>query len=102
MNTLQIELDTTTKQAADSLFESLGLDTQTAVRIFITAAINAQGIPFAVKRDNSGSYVCEYGYFHDYSKFNPDEYQAEITTAKGYTNLSEMWAELDAEDDDDN
>ena len=99
MSTLQVELDNTIRQAADSLFESLGLDTVTAIKIFLTASINAHGIPFAVKKPD-GSYICEHGFFHDYSKFNLDEYEIEKATAKSYTNLAEMWADLDAEDDD--
>jgi len=103
MSTLQVEFDNATLKAADSLFESLGLDTATAVKIFISASINSHGIPFAVKHasDNSGSYVCQYGHFHDYSRINIDDYQTEIATAKGYADLAEMWPELDAEDDDD-
>jgi len=41
------------KDSADLLFESLGLDTSTAIRIFLAASIEAKGIPFAVARVNS-------------------------------------------------
>jgi DNA-damage-inducible protein J len=51
MATIQIRVDDSVKTAADSLFTSLGLDTSTAVRMFITAALQHDGIPFAVKRD---------------------------------------------------
>lgn len=50
MATIQIRIDDNTKAAADSLFAALGLDTSTAVRIFISAAIEHDGIPFAVMR----------------------------------------------------
>ena len=50
MATIQIRIDDNTKYAADSLFSSLGLDTSTAVRMFIAAAIENNGIPFAVRR----------------------------------------------------
>jgi len=49
MATLQIRVDDTLKQNADLLFSSLGMDTSTAVRIFLNAAIENGGIPFAVK-----------------------------------------------------
>jgi addiction module RelB/DinJ family antitoxin len=39
------------KTAADNLFNSLGLDTSTAVRMFLSASINSDGLPFAVKRE---------------------------------------------------
>ena len=109
METLQISLDSTTKKAADSLFESLGLDTLTAVKMFISASLDMRGIPFAIRKkqdpielnDGYGSYICEYGYLHDYSKFKPENYEAELANAKTYTSLDEMWADLDSEDDDD-
>jgi DNA-damage-inducible protein J len=48
--TIQVRLDDDTKAAADSLFGGLGLDTPTAVRMFLAAAIEHDGLPFAVKR----------------------------------------------------
>ena len=50
MATLQIRVDDHVKTAADSLFNNLGLDTSTAVRMFLTAAIAKDGLPFTVKR----------------------------------------------------
>ena len=49
MATLQIRVDDSMKAAADDLFASLGLDTSTAVRMFLAAALENDGIPFAVK-----------------------------------------------------
>jgi DNA-damage-inducible protein J len=49
MATIQVRVDDGTKAAADSLFSSLGLDTSTAVRMFLSAALDYDGIPFAVK-----------------------------------------------------
>lgn len=49
MATLQIRIDDTLKQEADTLFSSLGLDTTTAVRIFLNAAVENAGIPFSVR-----------------------------------------------------
>jgi len=46
--TIQVRVDDKLKATADSLFESLGLDTSTAVRIFLIAAIEKGGIPFDV------------------------------------------------------
>ena len=52
MATIQISVDDSMKAAADSLFASLGLDTSTAVRMFIVAALENDGIPFAVIRNS--------------------------------------------------
>ena len=50
MATFQLRLDDTLKQKADSLFSSLGLDTSTAIRMFLTMAVETGGIPFDVKK----------------------------------------------------
>jgi DNA-damage-inducible protein J len=49
MATIQIRVDDNIKKAADNLFGSLGLDTSTAVRIFLAASLDSEGIPFVVK-----------------------------------------------------
>ena len=49
MATLQIRVDDVLKKQADALFSSLGLDTSTAIRIFLNAAIENKGIPFLVQ-----------------------------------------------------
>jgi DNA-damage-inducible protein J len=51
MATIQIRVNDQTKAAADSLFSSLGLDTSTAVRIFLMASLDNGGLPFAVKHN---------------------------------------------------
>ncbi len=49
MATFQMTLDDDLKETADRLFKNLGLDTETAIRIFLKACIARDGIPFAVK-----------------------------------------------------
>ena len=49
MATLQVRIDDNTKAAADSLFSGLGLDTSTAVRMFIYASLKNHGLPFDVR-----------------------------------------------------
>lgn len=50
MANIQIRIDDATKKAADLLFNSLGLDTSTAVRMFISSAIDHNGLPFEVRK----------------------------------------------------
>ena len=45
---LQTRIDTKTKQEAEGLFESLGLDMTTAIRLFLRQAVNQQRIPFDI------------------------------------------------------
>ncbi len=54
MVTLQIRVDEALKQKADGLFASLGLDTSTAVRIFLNAAVEHDGIPFRIGHNAAG------------------------------------------------
>jgi DNA-damage-inducible protein J len=48
MATIQVRVDDNLKTAVDDLFSSLGLDTSTAVRMFLVASMNRGGIPFEV------------------------------------------------------
>jgi len=48
--TIQVRVNDELKDSADVLFTSLGLDTSTAVRMFLVASTESGGIPFAVGR----------------------------------------------------
>jgi len=47
--TIQVRVDDGLKDSADALFSSLGLDTSTAIRMFLVASMENGGIPFSVK-----------------------------------------------------
>ena len=49
MANLQVRLTDDLKTQADMLFASLGFDTSTAVRMFLTAAVEYNGLPFEVR-----------------------------------------------------
>jgi DNA-damage-inducible protein J len=55
MATLQVRVDDSLKSKADSLFSSLGLDTSTAIRIFLSSSVENNGIPFYVGHSNKYS-----------------------------------------------
>jgi DNA-damage-inducible protein J len=46
--TIQVRVDDSMKNRADALFASLGLDTSTAIRMFLTAAMEMDGLPFPI------------------------------------------------------
>ena len=48
-STLQIRIDDNLKEQASALFERLGLDLPTAVRIFLKKAVSENGVPFYLK-----------------------------------------------------
>ena len=47
---INIRVDTELKQAAEELFNDLGLNMSTAITMFLKSAVNHDGIPFEVKR----------------------------------------------------
>ena len=56
-STIQIRVDDHVKEKSDELFRDLGTDTTTAIRIFLTQAIAANGFPFEIKRVNTNPYT---------------------------------------------
>ena len=51
--TIQVRVDDDFKDSVDTLYSSLGLDTSTAIRIFLAASLRAGGIPFSVTHDSN-------------------------------------------------
>ena len=47
---IQVRVDDQLKIDSDNLFKSLGTDTTTAIRIFLTQAVASNGFPFEIKR----------------------------------------------------
>ena len=47
-STIQVKIDKETRKAAEMLFESLGLDLMTAIRLFLKQSVNQQRIPFEI------------------------------------------------------
>ena len=50
---LQVRMDEDLKNEASELFEKLGLDIPTAIRIFFKRAVTEKGIPFEVREPTS-------------------------------------------------
>ena len=69
--TIQVRVDDFLKQSADELFNSLGLDTSTAIRIFLTIAIENGGIPFEIKKPNSSFCPYEVSWLASYASLRP-------------------------------
>ena len=49
-STIQVRVEDELKCKSDALFKDLGTDTTTAIRMFLTQAIAANGFPFEIKR----------------------------------------------------
>ena len=50
---IQTRVDSALKYDADSFFESIGMDTTTAIRIFLKQVLIQRKIPFEIVQDNS-------------------------------------------------
>lgn len=55
-STIQVRVDDDIKTKADMLFKDLGMDTTTAIRIFLTQAIANDGFPFEIKKKTVNPY----------------------------------------------
>ena len=53
---MKIEIDDKVKKDADKLFKELGLDTNTAINVFLKQSINKRAIPFRVKNKERNFY----------------------------------------------
>ena len=53
MAVVQTRVDTALKQDVDAFFESIGMDTTTAIRIFLKQTLIQHKIPFEIIQDNS-------------------------------------------------
>lgn len=56
-STIQVRVEDELKRQSDNLFKSLGTDTTSAIRMFLTQAVAYNGFPFEIKRtENSNAY----------------------------------------------
>ena len=106
--TVNLKVDADIKEQASEILESLGLTLDEAFNLMLHQIRIVRGLPFEIKQrvpielnDGHGSYICEYGYLHDYSKFDFDAVEKEINSlsAKKYSNLDDMWRDLNLEED---
>jgi DNA-damage-inducible protein J len=56
MAQLNIRIDDSLKDQADSLFEELGMNISTAINVFIREALRQRGIPFKVSMEQDPFY----------------------------------------------
>ncbi|MDY2607319.1 MAG: type II toxin-antitoxin system RelB/DinJ family antitoxin [Lachnospiraceae bacterium] len=50
-STIQVQVDDELKKESDHLFEDLGIDTTTAILIFLQKAVSDNGFPFDMEID---------------------------------------------------
>jgi len=105
--TINLRVDKEVKESAAEILSSLGLTLSEAFNLMLHQVRMVRGLPFEIKQhlpmelnDGHGSYICKHGHLHDYSKFNFAEAESEITDAKIYDDIDEMWADLEEGEQD--
>ena len=93
---LQIPIDEELRAEADSLFSDLGLDTPTAMRIFLKQAVYHNGFPFEVRRNQPNAETL--AAMEETDEIIRKIKFGEITPM--YHNVAELMADLESEDDD--
>lgn len=75
-----VRINDNIKKEVLPILDDLGLSLSEAINIFLHQVKINNGIPFSLKRkgivelnDGYGSYICEYGHLHDYSKIDFSE-----------------------------
>ena len=108
--TINLRVDNEVKEQAKTILESLGLSLSEAFNLLLHQVRIMRGLPFEIKlrlpaelNDGYGSYICEYGYKHDYSKFDFESIERELSDPelKSYTNMDELIADFESDTDDD-
>ncbi|MFI3212970.1 MAG: type II toxin-antitoxin system RelB/DinJ family antitoxin [Eubacteriales bacterium] len=56
-STIQVRVDDDLKNKAEQLFRDLGIDTTSAIRMFLTQAVANNGIPFEIKKVERNPFV---------------------------------------------
>ncbi|MCL2603024.1 MAG: type II toxin-antitoxin system RelB/DinJ family antitoxin [Defluviitaleaceae bacterium] len=93
MATIQVRVDDRVKSSVEELFGKLGMDVSTAVRMFFSAALEYDGIPFALRRTPNARLRAAIE--------EAEQIAADIKAGrrKPYATAEEMFAAMDAEDE---
>ena len=85
---INIQMDSDLKAQADALFGELGMDLSTAFNIFVRQALREGRIPFNISLNQPNKETI--------AAMSEAERIAKDPSAKGYTDLDELFADLKA------
>ena len=98
-----VRINDNIKKEVTPILDDLGLSLSEAINIFLHQIKINNGIPFNITRkgiielnDGYGSYICEHGHLHDYSKINFEELEKDIDE-KTYKDVEELKKTLNKE-----
>lgn len=72
---INVRVDSELKQAAEALFNDLGLNMSTAITMFLKSAVSHDGIPFEVKRQKPNAETRVALAEYEEMKNNPESYK---------------------------
>jgi len=97
-----VRVNSKIKEEITPILADLGISLSDAINMFLHQIKLNDGLPFDLRRkkiteinDGYGSYICEQGHVHDYSKFNstPKEKKDDISP-KMYASAKEMMQDI--------
>ena len=91
---LQVRMDEDLKNEASELFEKLGLDIPTAIRIFFKRAVTEKGIPFEVREPTAVYNVNSGVSKKELAKARMQKIQELFADDKGWASEKEMISDL--------
>ena len=91
---LQVRMDEDLKNEASELFEKLGLDIPTAIRIFFKRAVTEKGIPFEVREPTAVYNACSGVSKKELAKVRMEKIQELFADDKGWASEQEMISDL--------
>ena len=87
-DTLNIRIEPALKKEAENTLNELGMNIADAVTIFLKQIVLTESIPFIIKKPRLNAETIK----------AIEETEKEINLSKGYTNLDEMWEDLEEEE----
>jgi len=90
ITTVSFTINAEIKNEAEELFEDLGLDLATAIRIFIKQSIRKGGFPFAIEQNKPNAETIAAMLEAERLTHDPN--------AKSFTSADELFAYLDSDD----
>ena len=101
MSTVRVNDDI--KKEVLPILDDLGISLSEAINMFLHQIKINNGIPFDLKRkstieinDGYGSYICEYGHLHDYSKINIEEIEKD-KDERTFNNVKDLKEAIEGE-----
>lgn len=88
-DTLNIRIEPELKKEVETTLNDLGMNIAEAVTIFLKQVVLTESIPFVIKKPKLNSETIK----------AMEDAEKGINLSKGYSDLNEMWNDLEKEDD---